>query len=163
MLLYYLILAGIVLIIDQATKFLIASRFDEFTILPVIPGFFQLVRVENRGMAFGILSDSSSTLAFVMLIGVSVMALAVVTYLLLKSPITSTSTTTGLSLILGGAAGNFVDRIARGKVIDFMDFYYGSFHWHVFNVADVAIVTGAALLMLDLLRSRNHEKNCNIA
>lgn len=151
--LFYLIFAGLVLILDQATKFLIASRFDEFTIVPVIPGFFQLVRVENRGMAFGILSESSSTLVFVLLVSVSLVALAVVTYLLLKNPISSASTTTGLALILGGAAGNLVDRIARGKVIDFLDFYYGSFHWHVFNIADVAIVLGAGLLLLDLLRS----------
>ncbi|MBI3894617.1 MAG: signal peptidase II, partial [Acidobacteria bacterium] len=148
--LVYLLLASGVLVLDQITKAIILARFSEETIVPVIPGLFQLVRVENRGMAFGLLADSSSGFLFGLLVILSVAALCLVSFLLWKNPLAPGPAATALALILGGASGNLVDRVARGKVVDFLDFYIGSYHWPAFNVADSAIVIGAGFLLLDL-------------
>src|SRR3989338_3010440 len=142
------LIAGLVLLLDQAAKAVIVARFSMYTVVPVIPGFFRLVRVENPGMAFGLFSDSSSPLAFWLLTLVSVAVLGVVAFLLWKNQPSSALGGVGLALILGGAAGNGVGRLARGKVIDFLDFYIGRHHWPAFNLADSAIVIGAALLLL---------------
>ena len=152
--LHRFLIVGFVLFLDQATKAAIVARFSMDTIVPVIPGVFRLVRVENTGIAFGLLSDSPSKPVFVVMVLVSAAALALVAFLLWKNQHSSTLMGIGLAVILGGAAGNVVDRIARGKVIDFLDFYIGRYHWPAFNVADMAIVIGAGLLLLDLARAR---------
>lgn len=151
---YRFFLAGLVLLLDQATKALVVARFTAETAIPVIPGLFRLVLVENTGMAFGLLNDSPSPLVFGLLTLVSAALLGFVAYLLWTHQASSTLGGYGLALILGGAAGNVVDRLARGKVIDFLDFYLGSHHWPAFNLADSGIVIGAALLLLDLFRTR---------
>ena len=148
------LIAGLVLFLDQATKALVVARFAADTAIPVIPGLFRLVRVENTGMAFGLLNDSPSPLVFVLLTIISAALLGFVAYLLWSNQTPSALGGYGLALILGGAAGNVVDRLARGKVIDFLDFYLGGYHWPAFNLADSAIVVGAGLLVIDLLRGR---------
>ncbi|MBI1956065.1 MAG: signal peptidase II [Acidobacteria bacterium] len=150
----YLFLASAVLALDQITKTIILARFSEDTMVPVIPGLFRLVRVENRGMAFGLLADSSSGFLFGLLVVLSVAALCLVSFLLWRNPLSPAYSAAGLALILGGAAGNLVDRVARGKVVDFLDFYIGSYHWPAFNLADSAIVIGAGFLLLELLGVR---------
>ncbi len=149
-----LLIAGLVLLLDQATKAVVVERFTAATTIPVIPGFFQLVLVENTGMAFGILDNSGSPLTFWILTLASAAVLGFVGYLLWTNQAQSAAGSYGLAVVLGGAAGNVADRLARGKVIDFLDFYVGSTHWPAFNVADSAIVVGAALLMVDLARGR---------
>ena len=148
------LIAGLVLLLDQATKAIVVARFAPDTVVPVIPGLFRLVRVENTGMAFGLFNDSPSPLVFVLLTIISAALLGFVAYLLWSNQTPSALGGYGLALILGGAAGNVVDRLARGKVIDFLDFYLGSYHWPAFNLADSAIVVGAALLVIDLMRGR---------
>ncbi|MBI4458578.1 MAG: signal peptidase II [Acidobacteria bacterium] len=150
----YFLVASAVLALDQITKAIVLAHLSEQTNLPVIPGFFQLVLVENRGMAFGLLADSSSRLLFAFLVALSIAALCLVTFLLWKNPLAPGPAATALALILGGASGNLVDRITRGSVVDFLDFYIGSYHWHAFNIADSAIVIGAGFLLLDLLGVR---------
>ena len=159
--LHRFLIAGFVLFLDQGTKALVVARFAEHTIVPVIPGVFRLVRAENTGMAFGLFSDSPSPLAFWLLTLVSVAVLGVVAFLLWKDRTASWLGGMGLAVILGGAAGNVVDRLVRGKVIDFLDFYIGRHHWPAFNVADSAIVIGAALLLLDLTRARTTSPSRN--
>lgn len=139
---------------DQATKLVVAARFSEETVIPVIPGLFRLVRVENTGIAFGILAGSSSAATGAILILVSLAAIALVGLLLWHNPPAATRTGMALALILGGAAGNLIDRLARGAVIDFLDLYVGSYHWPAFNIADSAITIGAAALLWDLLVAR---------
>ena len=148
------LIAGLVLFLDQATKAVIVARFSWQTVVPVIPGFFRLVRAENTGMAFGLFSDSSSPFAFWLLTLVSAAVLGVIAFLLWKDRTYSRFGGVGLAIILGGAAGNVVDRLVRGKVIDFLDFYIGSHHWPAFNLADSAIVIGAAVLLLELTGTR---------
>ena len=152
--LHYLWIALAVVLADQATKAVVLARFSYDTAIPVIPGLFRLVRVENRGIAFGILSDSSSPWTTAILILVSLAAMVLVGTLLWQNHPSARLAGTGLALILGGAAGNLVDRITRGWVVDFLDFYVGAYHWPAFNVADSAIVVGAATLLWDLLLTR---------
>jgi signal peptidase II len=148
------LIAGLVLLLDQATKAIVVERFTASTAIPMIPGFFRLVLVENTGMAFGLLDDSPSALVFAVLTLVSAAVLGFVVYLIWTSQFPSAAGSYGLAVILGGAAGNVLDRLVRGKVIDFLDFYVGSTHWPAFNVADTAIVVGAGLLLVDLMRGR---------
>ncbi len=151
-------LAASILFLDQTTKAAVAAWLSPEAQVPVIPGFFRLVYVENPGMAFGLLSDSPSGLVLALLVTFSVATLALLGFLLWRDQSWSPLARTGLALILGGAAGNFVDRIARGAVIDFLDFSLGSYHWPAFNVADSALVVGAAFLLLDLLRAQRPSK-----
>ena len=149
--LHRFLIAGLILLFDQATKAIVVERFTAQTAIPVIPGLFRLVLVENAGMAFGLLNDSPSPLVFGLLTLVSAVLLGFVAYLLWTSQTPSVLGGFGLALILGGAAGNVVDRLARGKVIDFLDFYLGSHHWPAFNIADSAIVLGVGLMVGEML------------
>ena len=148
------LISALVMVLDQATKAIVVERFTAATAIPVIPGLFRLVLVENTGMAFGLLDDSPSPLVFAALTLVSAAILGFVAYLIWTNQFPSALGGYGLAVILGGAAGNVLDRLVRGKVIDFLDFFLGEHHWPAFNVADCAIVVGAALLMIDLTRGR---------
>lgn len=153
----YLLIAAAVLVADQLTKWAVLDRFSPETIVTVIPGLFSLVRVENRGIAFGLLSGLSSGIAFTVILAVSMAVLGVICYLLWKTAPDARRASAALALILGGATGNFADRIVRGRVVDFLDFYIRDYHWPAFNIADSAIVIGAGLLLMDLFR-RQHPK-----
>ena len=153
----YFVIASFVLVSDQITKWAVLARFSPDTTVPVIPGLFSLVRVENRGIAFGLLADLSSGIAFGLIVLISAAALGVVCYLLWKHEPSAKRAGAALALILGGAAGNLLDRMVRGSVVDFLDFYIRGYHWPAFNVGDSAIVVGAGILLLDvpgLCRSR---------
>jgi signal peptidase II len=150
----HLMIAAAVLVVDQITKAIVLARFAPDALMPVVPGVFNLVRVENPGIAFGMLGDLPPALAFTMIVVLSVVAIGLVTYLLWKSGPADARLALALSLILGGAIGNLIDRILRGRVVDFLDFYVASYHWPAFNVADSAIVVGAGLLALDILWPR---------
>jgi signal peptidase II len=156
--LIYFSIAAVVLILDQLTKWLILARFSLEDIVPVIPGLFSLVRVENKGVAFGFLGGVSSTLAFALIVLFSAAAIGVVAYLLWKSGAADPYSASAFALILGGASGNLLDRMIRGSVVDFLDVYVRSYHWPAFNVADSAIVVGVGLLLLDMfVRKPRHQ------
>ena len=140
--------------LDRVTKWLIDSRFSFFDTYRVIPGFFDIVRSQNRGVAFGLFNESTSEWRTTLLVIASLAAVVVVSMVLWNGRRLDRLSLWGLSLILGGAAGNVFDRIVWGRVTDFLLFYAGSYQWPAFNMADSAIVTGSALLMLDLLRSK---------
>ena len=147
-----LLIALAVLLLDRLTKWAIAQTIPLEDATNVIPGFFRLTHLENTGAAFSLFADSPSPFRTTLLIGFSVAALAVVSVLLWKDRSVFHSGTLALSLILGGAVGNLWDRVSDGKVTDFLDFYIGAHHWPPFNVADSAIVIGALLLFLRMLR-----------
>lgn len=148
---YHFVLALLVILLDRATKWLVASRLSLHDSIPVLPGFFRLTHVQNSGAAFGLFADSSSEWKIAILIFFSLMALVVVSALLWKNSHSMTVTGVGLALILGGAVGNLWDRLLTGRVVDFFDFYLGSYHWPAFNIADSAIVIGALLLVGEIL------------
>src|SRR4029079_14788660 len=119
------------------------------------PGLFRITHVQNRGAAFGLFADSPSEWKVALLIMFSVIALVIVSALLWKNSHAMTTTGVGLALSLGGALGNLWDRLLSGQVVDFLDFYVGSYHWPAFNLADSAIVVGALLLVSEILFSKS--------
>jgi signal peptidase II len=147
----YLLIALVVVLLDRWTKHLVAQRISLYSHIQVIPGFFQLTHTENTGAAFSLFADSNAHWKAAMLIAFSVIALMVVSVLLWKNHHAHVATGIGLSLIMGGALGNLWDRLARGRVIDFLLFYVKRYQWPVFNLADSAIVVGAGLLVLEIL------------
>jgi len=117
------------------------------------------VHSQNRGVAFGIFNDSTNEWRTAMLIVLSVAAVIFVSAMLWRPQRLDRMSLWALALILGGAAGNVVDRIAWGRVTDFLEFYVGDYHWPTFNVADTAIVIGSGLLLLELLRPKRQAAN----
>jgi len=153
-----LLIALAVLLLDRITKWAIGQTIPLEDAVNIIPGFFRLTHLENTGAAFSLFADSPSPFRTTLLVGFSVAALAVVSVLLWKDRGIFHSGTLALSLILGGAIGNLWDRLSDGKVTDFLDFYIGAHHWPPFNVADSAIVVGALLLLLRMIRKEQRSQ-----
>src|SRR5216684_2453122 len=147
----YLLIALFVVLLDRWTKYVVARRIPLYSYIQVIPGFFRLTHTENTGAAFSLFADSTAPWKTGLLIAFSVIALLVVSVLLWRNHHAHIATGIGLSLIMGGALGNLWDRLARGRVIDFLLFYVKRYQWPVFNLADSAIVVGAVLLVLEIL------------
>jgi signal peptidase II len=157
--LLHFVLALVVVLLDRWTKRLVAARIAMYTHIQIIPGFFRLTHTENTGAAFSLFADSPSHWKTVLLIGFSFVAMVVVSVLLWRQSRALTMTGIALSLILGGAVGNLWDRVASGRVVDFLLLYVRQYQWPVFNLADSAIVTGAGLLVLEILfRKGPHEE-----
>ncbi len=152
---YFVGIAILVLFLDRLAKRAVASNIPLHDSVVVIPGFFRLTHVQNTGAAFGLFADSPVQWKIGALVTFSILALVVVSALLWKNSHALTTTTVGLSLILGGAMGNLWDRIMSGRVVDFLDFYVGNYHWPAFNVADSAIVVGAALLISEIFFAKS--------
>jgi signal peptidase II len=152
---YHFLIALLVVLADRLSKWLVASNISLHDSIAVLPGFFRLTHVQNSGAAFGLFAESSSEWKVAVLVLFSTLALAVVSALLWKNSHTMSTTGVGLALILGGAVGNLWDRLLTGRVVDFLDFYVGSYHWPAFNIADSAIVVGALLLVAEILFAKS--------
>ena len=148
-----------VLALDRLSKWIVESNVSSLDTVRVIPGLFNIVHSENRGIAFGILNDSTYEWRTTLLIVLSAAAVVFVAAMLWNAQRLDRYSLWGLTLILGGAAGNVLDRAVWGRVTDFLDFYVSDYHWHTFNVADSAIVIGSGLLLLDLLRPKKQAAN----
>src|SRR5450759_4453554 len=147
-------LSAIVFTIDRVSKSLVERNVSTFDVHTVIPGFFDIVHSQNRGVAFGLINDSNSAWRTIILIVFSSAALLLVAGLLWRASRLDRWTARGLALVLGGAAGNLFDRILWGRVTDFLEFYIGDLHWPTFHVADSCIVIGSGLLLVELLRPK---------
>jgi len=152
---FYFVFMIIFLTFDQITKMFIFHSLDLFGSVAVIPGFFNLVHVHNRGAIFGFLSHSDSSLIFILLTLASFFAMSLVVYYFFKTPLTEKPLLVSLSLILAGALGNLIDRVLRGYVIDFLDVYVKKWHWPSFNLADSCITVGALLLVYIFLFTKS--------
>lgn len=139
------VIALIILVLDQTTKYLVKSHISPFEIIRILP-FFNIVYVENTGSAFGMFRS----LGNVFFIAVAALAMVFVSILIIQDK----DNRLNLSLILGGAAGNLTDRLIYGYVIDFLDVYVSRYHWPAFNVADSALTIGILLLMIKTVFSR---------
>jgi signal peptidase II len=159
---FYLLIALVVVLLDRWTKHIVARRIPLYTHIQVIPGFFRLTHTENTGAAFSLFADSPGPWKTGLLIVFSVIALIVVSVLLWKNHHAQLATGIALSLIMGGALGNLWDRLARGRVVDFLLFYVKRYQWPVFNLADSAIVVGAGLLVLEILMSKPHAEETSL-
>jgi signal peptidase II len=145
----------ILLVIDQVTKAMIARNIFLNSSVDVISGFFQLVHIRNRGAIFGFFNQSGNQLVYLILTLASLTALGLVIYYFFRTPGEEKFLRISLSLILAGALGNFIDRIFRGYVIDFLDLSFRGWHWPSFNVADSCISIGALMLIFTLLFKRS--------
>ena len=143
----WIVTAAVILLADQYTKILITGSFQLGESKPVIQGLFNLVRAHNTGAAFSFLASEAGWQRW-LFTAIGVIAAAFI-FTMLRSHSTQKLFAFALTFILGGALGNVVDRILYGYVVDFLDFYYRGYHWYAFNVADAAIVTGVALLLID--------------
>lgn len=140
-----------IVVLDQATKAVVRTSLPLHESLSVIPGFLDLTHVRNTGAAFGILNAADfpfksvviSAVATAALVGIAMYSAALASHQLLAR--------IGLALVLGGAAGNLIDRVTAGSVVDFVDVYWRTHHFWTFNVADSAITVGVIALILDML------------
>jgi signal peptidase II len=148
------IIAGVV-ILDRITKIYIQRNFSAWDSKPVIAGFFNIVHAENPGAAFGFLSESHSEWRGIFLVGVSLAVMAIIGAMLFRPSVKKSALLeTALALIFGGATGNMWDRLFRGTVTDFLQFFFGTYEFPSFNAADSAITIGACLLIVDLWKNR---------
>jgi signal peptidase II len=146
----YFLVTLLVVLLDQITKYFARSSIGSFQTIKILP-FLQLVCVRNEGAAFGMFRSFGNATFIV----ISLAAMVFVLYLLMKSR----EDRLGLSLILGGAAGNLIDRLVFGNVTDFVDVFVGRFHWPAFNIADSALTVGIIILLLGALLHHRRESN----
>lgn len=145
-----------VIVLDQLTKAIVRATLPLHASVPIVPGFIDFTHVRNSGAAFGILNAAEfpyksvfiAVVATAALVGVGLYAASLARHELVAR--------IGLALILGGAAGNLLDRVLAGSVVDFVDVYWRSHHFWAFNVADSAITIGVTLMILDMMGSGSH-------
>ena len=149
------VVAGAVIIFDQASKYGVQQMMAIHDYIEIIPGFFNLTYVQNPGAAFGIFGRTTGLLRLALLVGISLFALAMLLIMYEKTTGKFTLTHLAIAMIIGGAVGNLIDRIRLHWVMDFLDFYWNGTHWPSFNIADAAITIGTLILMFNILLSRN--------
>ena len=154
-----ILLAPLVLVIDQLTKVYIDRSMQLYQSIPVIDGLFSITYLRNKGAAFSFLADASWRLPFFMLVSLIAVVAIMVAFVKLRDD--QRFAAVSLTLILSGAVGNLIDRVRLGEVIDFLDVFWKSHHWPAFNVADSAICVGVALLALDMFREERRLKRSN--
>lgn len=151
---YYYLITVIVFIIDYVTKKIVATQMELYEEISVIGNFFLITSHRNRGAAFGILQEQRSFFIIITVVIVS----GLIWYIQTVRKVAKPSLLVGLTLVLGGALGNFIDRVRFGEVVDFFKFNFGSYTFPIFNIADSAIVCGVALILLDTLIGAREEK-----
>lgn len=144
----YFIIIVTTIAADQLTKALIIQSMSLYEVREIIPGFFNLVYVTNKGAAFSMFAHVDTPWINYFFVAIAAVAAVVLTVLYFRWRRISSWYGVSFGLIVGGAVGNVIDRLRYGAVTDFLDFYVGTWHWPAFNVADSAICIGAALLIL---------------
>ena len=146
----------LVVIVDQATKAVVRASLPLHESITVIPGLLDFTHVRNTGAAFGLLNTADFPYKTAVIALIAASALIGVGFYAASLAHHQLAARVGLALILGGAAGNLLDRISAGSVVDFVDVYWRSWHFWAFNVADSAITIGVAVMMLDMLGVGSH-------
>jgi signal peptidase II len=147
----WLILTFVMVLLDRVSKAAIEAKTSEGWRHEVVHNLIYLVHSKNPGIAFSIFADSASPWVRYMLIGGSLVVIAILAWYLVAGADVSARATAGLALLLGGATGNLTDRILHGGVTDFFEVWFGSYRYPAFNVADSAITIGAILILFDVL------------
>ena len=146
------IIAVLVVLFDQISKYLVIKNFKIFESIEIIKNFFSLTYIRNYGGAWGVFQGNVLLLALI-----SFLALTFFIKMIFKEQNMNTITIITYGLLLGGIIGNLIDRVIRGYVIDFLDFYILGYDYPVFNVADIMIVISVLLLIFEILRSEYNE------
>lgn len=152
---WYLLIATLVMLFDQITKYMVAVRLSDGDEIDIIEGFFKFSYTENPGIAFGMLNNGNVKW---LLVAISVAAIMVVVYYMRRTPASNMLLLWSLSLLAAGICGNLIDRVRLGRVIDFILLYYRDYQWPVFNIADTAITIGAALMAIELFMAPQAER-----
>jgi len=139
------------------TKFIVDRAMPLHHSIPIIDGFFSLTYVRNTGAAFGLFSGSTEVFRRPFLIAVSVVAIGFIFVMLKRLPDNEKWLITALAFILGGAIGNLVDRVFYGEVIDFLDCFWGDYHWPAFNIADSFITIGVVITFFILTKAKGKD------
>ncbi|MEM6455506.1 MAG: signal peptidase II [Acidobacteriota bacterium] len=147
----YLLLALIVLVLDQWSKWLIEAHLPLYASIDLIPGL-NFTHVRNTGVAFGLFAAHGDAMRTAVLSGLALVTLGILGVYFRRIPRAERLLLTALGLVLGGAVGNLIDRITSGGVTDFIDVYVGTYHWHTFNIADSAISVGIGVMLLHAFR-----------
>ena len=142
--------------LDQATKALVRAKVPVFGSVMVVPGLVNITHVQNTGMAYGLLDRTDFPFKTVLIACIGVAALIAVGMYAASLAQRHLLARIGLALIIGGAAGNVLDRVTVGSVVDFVDVYWGAWHFWAFNVADSAISVGVGIMILDMLGAQSH-------
>jgi signal peptidase II len=159
-----LALTAFVIGMDQWTKILVLNHFRYGETLPMINDFFNLTYIQNTGAAFGIFAKADPAFRVPFFLVVPVIALLSIGYIFRKLPDTDIKLSVALSLVVGGAIGNLIDRVRLGFVVDFLDFHWRNFyHFPAFNVADSAICVGVAILMIDMAFKEEESVNAPVS
>ena len=141
-----------ILLLDQWTKSMVVQKLPLYQRVEVVQGFFNLTHVRNTGGAFGVFGGEKGGLGSILFVVVSLVAIGAIVFLFVKIKENERILALSFSLILSGAAGNLIDRLRYGEVVDFLDFHLFTYHWPAFNVADSAICIGIGLMALELLK-----------
>lgn len=153
---FQLKLAAIIVVVDQLTKLAIRQRLELFESVQVIPNLISLTRIHNTGAAFGLLNTVDLPFKTVLLALVSAGALVGLSMFAATLPAAHRLARLGVALVVAGAAGNLIDRLWLGHVVDFVDVYWRGWHFWAFNVADAAISVGMGLIILDQIGVGRH-------
>lgn len=150
---YLLLITGLIAA-DQISKSIVVATVPFYGSVPVIPGFFSISHIHNTGAIFGMFNGSGNKLLSILLPIATLTAMILVILYFLKTPASQKALRLALALVTAGALGNFIDRIARGHVIDFLEVHVKKFTWPTFNVADSCISIGAVLLIFIVVTRR---------
>lgn len=146
-----------IIFLDQVTKWFVDRTMPLYRSIPVIDGFFNLTYIRNTGAAFGILAGSGAHFRLPFLVAFSVLAIVFIIIMLRRLPEHETGLISALAFILGGAIGNLIDRFVYGEVIDFLDFYWATYHWPAFNIADSFITIGVTITVYYLIKAKGED------
>lgn len=149
--------ALVIVIADQLTKIWVDTDMRLYQSIPIIDGFFSLTYVRNTGAAFSMFADMSETYRIPFFSVVAVVAVSAILYFVHSTPRSQKLVLVACGFVLGGALGNLIDRVVYGSVIDFLDVYWGDWHWPAFNVADSFISIGVGLLLLSSVFATDQE------
>ena len=149
-------LGVITVVLDQCTKAAVRALLPLHDSVSVIPGFLDFTYVQNTGAAFGLLNSADLPFKTAIMTVIALTALVAISVFAMKTSSQDPLGQIGLALVMGGAVGNLIDRVTTGYVVDFVDAYWGDWHFWAFNVADAAITVGACLLILDMMLVNRH-------
>jgi signal peptidase II len=145
--------SNILIILDQYTKMWVTTHIPKGHFIGIIDNFFALTHIRNPGVAFGLGAEWASEIKTYLFIGFSIVAIIAILVFFHQTPRENKKVRVALILVFSGAIGNLIDRILYHEVIDFFDFYIGSYHWPAFNIADSCITVGVLLMFLDLIQA----------
>lgn len=151
---WYFFIISIIILFDQASKYVIRANFNLYEQVDIIKGFFKIMYIRNSGVVWGLFSENRNHLVPLIISILSIAALLTVLYIFAKTSKTCRLELVSLSFIIGGAIGNISDRFILGYVVDFIDIYIKSYHWPTFNIADSFISIGIVLLLISVLRNK---------